>query len=58
MTVHETITVWTEREATLEEELAALGEDEVFEMANLPPDRTGVLATIFISTAMGQPARV
>ena len=54
MTVHETITVWTEREATLEEELAALGEDEVFEMANLPPDRTGVLATIFISTAMVQ----
>ncbi len=54
MSVHETIAVWTEREATLEDELAALGEDGVFEMANLPPDWTGVLATIFISTAMGQ----
>jgi hypothetical protein len=36
-----------------DEELTALGEEPV-EMANLPPDWTGVLATIFISTAMGQ----
>ncbi|MDP3802262.1 MAG: hypothetical protein Q8Q71_08760 [Brevundimonas sp.] len=54
MGVQETIAVWTDREATLDEELRALGEDEVFEMANLPPDWTGVLATIFISTAMGR----
>lgn len=54
MGLHETIAIWTDREATLDEELAALGEDEVFEMANLPPDWTGVLATIFISTAMGR----
>jgi hypothetical protein len=54
MSVHETIAVWSEREATLDEELATLGGDGVFEMANLPPDWTGVLATIFISTAMGQ----
>jgi len=54
MGLHETIAIWTDREATLDEELAALGEEEVFEMANLPPDWTGVLATIFISTAMGQ----
>ena len=53
MGLNETIAVWTDRESTLDEELTALGEDEVCEMANLPPDWTGVLATIFISTAMG-----
>jgi len=53
MSVQETAAVWTDREPTLDEELAALGEEAV-EMANLPPDWTGVLATIFISTAMGQ----
>ena len=46
--------VWTDREPTLEEELSVLGEEDVVEMANLPPDWTGVLATIFISTALGQ----
>lgn len=35
------------------EELDALG-DEVAGMANLPPEWTGVLAVVFISTAMGQ----
>lgn len=54
MGLHETIAVWTDREPTLDEELRALGEEEVFEMANLPPEWTGVLATLFISTAMGQ----
>ena len=46
--------VWTDREPTLEEELSVLGEEDVVEMANLPPDWTGVRATIFISTALGQ----
>jgi hypothetical protein len=54
MSLQESIAVWTDREASLDEELTALGEDGVCEMANLPPDWTGVLATIFISTAMGQ----
>lgn len=53
MGVQETIAVWTDREPTLGEELTALGEEPV-EMANLPPEWTGVLAVIFISTAMGQ----
>lgn len=53
MGVQDTIAVWIDREPTLDEELTALGEEPV-EMANLPPDWTGVLATIFISTAMGQ----
>lgn len=53
MGFEETIAVWTDREPTLDEELTALGE-EVAEMANLPPEWTGVLAVVFISTAMGQ----
>ncbi len=54
MGFQETIAVWIDREPTLDEELNALDEEDVVEMANLPPDWTGVLATIFISTAMGQ----
>lgn len=54
MSFQESITVWTDREPTLDEELRALGEDDLVEMANLPPDWTGVLAYVFISTAMGQ----
>lgn len=54
MGVEESIAVWTDREPTLDEELRALGEGDTFEMANLPPEWTGVLATIFISTALGE----
>ena len=54
MEVRETVAVWTDREPTLEEELRALGEEDVVEMAYLPPEWTGVLAHIFISTALGQ----
>ena len=46
--------VWTDREPTLDEELNALAEDELVEMAYLPSDWTGVLAHVFISTALGQ----
>ena len=45
--------VWTDREPTLDEELRALGEEDVVEMANLGQDQTGVPGVIFISTAMG-----
>ncbi|MEQ7156445.1 hypothetical protein [Brevundimonas aurifodinae] len=54
MEVRETVAVWTDREPTLDEELRALGEEDVVEMAYLPPEWTGVLAHIFISTALGQ----
>lgn len=54
VSVHENIAVWTDREPTLEEELAALGEEDIVEMANLPPEWTGVLVHVFISTALGQ----
>ncbi len=54
MSFQEAIAVWTDREPTLDEELRALGEDDLLEMAYLPPEWTGVLAHIFISTALGQ----
>jgi hypothetical protein len=54
MGVEESIAVWTDREPTLDEELNALGEEDVFEMANLGEDQTGVSGVIMISTAMGQ----
>jgi len=53
MSVHETVAVWTDREPTLDEELRALGEEDVFEMTNLKERHTGVSGVIFISTAMG-----
>jgi len=53
MGLHESIAVWTDREPTLGEEIDAL-RNEIAEMANLPPDWTGVLAVVFISTAMGR----
>jgi len=40
-------------EPTLDEELAALGEDDVAEMTNLQEEDTGIRGIIFISTAMG-----
>lgn len=54
MSFQESPAVWTDHEPTLAEEIAELGDDGVFEMANLPPEWTGVLATIFISTALGR----
>jgi hypothetical protein len=41
------------REPTVQEELAALGEDDVFDMANLTFDETGITGIIYISTALG-----
>jgi hypothetical protein len=53
MGVHETIAVWADREPTLDEEIGLLGDEDVFEMANLSEDQTGVPGVVFISTAMG-----
>ena len=54
MGVEESIVVWTDREPTLDEELRALNDEDVFEMANLGEEQTGVPGVIMISTAMGQ----
>lgn len=53
MGLQETIAVWTDREATLDEELRAMTEEDILEMANLGEDQTGVPGVIFISTMMG-----
>lgn len=53
MSVHETVAVWTDREPTLDEELRAPGEEDIFEMANLDEALTGVPGVITITTAMG-----
>ncbi|WP_292108850.1 hypothetical protein [Brevundimonas sp.] len=52
--MNENIAAWTDREPTLDEELRALGEEDVVEMGYLPPEWTGVFAHVFISTALGQ----
>jgi hypothetical protein len=41
------------REPTLQEELAALGDDDLLDFMNLTSLRTGVSGIVFISTAMG-----
>ena len=51
--MHDNIAAWTEREPTLDEEIAALDDEDVFDMANLGEDRTGVPGVIMISTVMG-----
>lgn len=54
MSVHETIAIWTDREPSLEEEIGALDDEDMFEMANLSETQTGVPAVIMISTLMGR----
>ena len=41
------------REPTLAEELASLGEEDIFEMVNLREQDTGIAGTLFVSTALG-----
>lgn len=48
--------VWLDLEPTLDEEIDALAEGDVFEMANLVEAQTGVPGTIFISTIMARTA--
>jgi hypothetical protein len=53
MSFQESITVWIDREPTLDEEIGALEEDDIFEMANLSEHQTGIAGIVFISTVMG-----
>lgn len=48
------IAVWIDREPTLDEELRALDDEDVVEMANLGEATTGVPGVIMISTIMGR----
>ena len=54
MSFQESITVWIDREPTLDEELLAMTEEDVLEMANLSEAETGVPGVIMISTIMGR----
>ena len=53
MSFQEPIVVWIGREPTLDEEISALEEEDIFEMANLSEHQTGIPGVVFISTAMG-----
>lgn len=46
--------VWTDREPTLDEEIGALDDEDIFDMANLVESQTGVPGIITITTVMGQ----
>lgn len=46
--------VWTGREPTLAEEIDALDDEDIFELANLVESQTGVPGVIMISTVMGR----
>lgn len=46
--------VWTDREPTLDEEIGALGDEDIFDMANLVESQTGVPGIITITTVMGK----
>lgn len=54
MGVSETPAVWTGHEPTLDEEIGALGEEDLFDMANLVESQTGVPGIITITTVMGR----
>ena len=51
--MNENIAVWIDREPTLDEELSALDEEDIFEMANLGEAQTGIAGVVTITTAMG-----
>jgi hypothetical protein len=53
MSFHESIAVWIDREPTVDEEIGTLDEEDIFEMANLVEDQTGIPGIVFISTIMG-----
>jgi hypothetical protein len=54
MAFHDNIAVWIDREPTLDEEISALDDEDVFDMANLGESETGVPGVIMISTIMGK----
>jgi len=46
--------VWTDHEPTLDEELRALDEEDIFDMANLVEAQTGIPGIVTITTVMGK----
>lgn len=54
MEMRESPAIWMDREPTLDEELRAIDDEDVVEMANLGEKDTGVPGVIMISTVMGR----
>lgn len=54
MGVSDNIAVRIDREPTLDEEINALDDEDIFDMANLGENETGVPGVIMISTIMGR----
>lgn len=52
--MHDNIAVWTDREPTLDEEIAALDDEDIFDMANLVEAQTGIPGIVTITTVMGK----
>jgi hypothetical protein len=53
MSMHEEPRTFLPPDPTIQEELTALGDEALFEMTNLPPDRTGIRGILFLSTSVG-----
>ena len=53
MSMHDDARAYLPPDPTVQAELASLGEEALFEMTNLPPDRTGIRGILFLSTAVG-----
>lgn len=54
MSFEETPAVCTDREPTLDEEIGALGDEDIFDMANLVEAQTGIPGIVTITTVMGK----
>lgn len=54
MGVSDSIAVWTDREPTLDEEISALDDEDIFDMANLVDAQTGIVGIVTITTVMGR----
>lgn len=48
------IAVWTDREPTLDEEIGALDDEDIFDIANLTDAQTGIMGIVTITTVMGR----
>jgi hypothetical protein len=53
MSMHEDPRPYLPPDPTVQQELAGLGNEALFEMTNLPADRTGIRGILFLSTSVG-----
>jgi hypothetical protein len=53
MSMHEDPRPYLPPDPTVQQELAGMGDEALFEMTNLPADRTGIRGILFLSTSVG-----